>query len=195
MTTVTEEFQFGGRLSLDLTWTLRYRATAAMELLHSPDELRRWITTAIAPVRGPLTTGDLDAAVRLREAVYAAAVATIDGRPVRESDRAVLNDCAARPAAWRRLQRTGRSVLELRPDDQVGSALATVAADAIAVLAAADGRLRLCEGPGCSLVFYDSSRPGRRRWCSTERCGNRVNATTYRRRRAGGTTRDEETPC
>ena len=66
------------------------------------------------------------------------------------------------------------------------SALAAVALDAVELLSLDDGRLRLCEGPGCSLVFYDSSRPGTRRWCSTERCGNRVNTTTYRRRRAGG---------
>jgi hypothetical protein len=73
----------------------------------------------------------------------------------------------------------------LRPGAEAESALATVAVDAVELLGAGDGRLRLCEGPGCSLLFHDGSRPGRRRWCSTERCGNRFNTATYRRRRAG----------
>ena len=35
-------------------------------------------------------------------------------------------------------------------------------------------RLRCCSGEACILWFWDSSRGGRRRWCSMDRCGNRV---------------------
>lgn len=181
-------FQFGGRLSLDLTWTLRYRAVAPTDLLATPDDLQRWISTAVGPVPGAVTADHLTAAVGLREAIYSAAMAVVDGRRLRATDRELLNKWAARPAAFRRLDRSGRAETALRPDDPVGSALAAVALDAADLLAADDGRLRLCEGPGCSLVFHDASRPGRRRWCSTERCGNRVNTAAYRRRQTDGTT-------
>ena len=40
MTGAPEPFQFGGRLSLDLTWTLRYRAVDPTELLLTPADLR-----------------------------------------------------------------------------------------------------------------------------------------------------------
>jgi predicted RNA-binding Zn ribbon-like protein len=32
-------------------------------------------------------------------------------------------------------------------------------------------------------MFIDHSRPGRRRWCSMERCGNRAKTARYRQRR------------
>jgi predicted RNA-binding Zn ribbon-like protein len=36
-------------------------------------------------------------------------------------------------------------------------------------------RIRECPGPdGCGWLFYDTSRNGKRRWCSMEVCGNRA---------------------
>jgi predicted RNA-binding Zn ribbon-like protein len=41
-------------------------------------------------------------------------------------------------------------------------------------------RLRECPGPdGCGWLFYDTSRNGRRRWCSMEGCGNRAKGRRY----------------
>jgi hypothetical protein len=39
------------------------------------------------------------------------------------------------------------------------------------------------DGSRCSLLFVDTSRSGRRRWCSMERCGNRAKVAAHRRRR------------
>lgn len=180
--TTTEAFRLGGRLSLDLTWTLRYRRVAPTELLVRPADLRRWVTTAVAPTHEPVDPELLAAAIDLREAVFRAAGATIDGSPVRRADRTLINAWAERPAPYRRLHASGRPEVHLRPGAEVASALAAVAIDAVDLLAADDGRLRRCEGPECALLFHDASRPGRRRWCSAARCGNRVNTRAYRRR-------------
>ena len=40
-------------------------------------------------------------------------------------------------------------------------------------------RLRCCSSETCILWFWDSSRGGRRRWCSMDRCGNRVKAQRH----------------
>ena len=48
-----------------------------------------------------------------------------------------------------------------------------------------DGRLervKTCDSDECRWVFYDRSKPSNRRWCSSERCGNREKTRTYRRR-------------
>jgi predicted RNA-binding Zn ribbon-like protein len=45
------------------------------------------------------------------------------------------------------------------------------------------GRFRECARATCPMVFVDSSRPGTRRWCAMERCGNREKARTLRARR------------
>jgi predicted RNA-binding Zn ribbon-like protein len=179
-------FQFGGRLSLDLTWTLRYRSVSPTELLATPADLDEWISTAVAPVRQLADHGDLASAIELREAIHAGAASRIAGEDIGRGIRGLINDWAARPAPFRSLGGHADAPSHLRPGAEVESALAAVALDAVDLLGSDDGRLRRCEGPGCSLLFHDSSRPGTRRWCSTERCGNRVNTTTYRRRRAGG---------
>ena len=44
-------------------------------------------------------------------------------------------------------------------------------------------RLKMCRGQGCPIVFYDSSRNGRRVWCDVATCGNVANARAHRSRR------------
>lgn len=43
-------------------------------------------------------------------------------------------------------------------------------------------RFRHCSDPVCAGVFIDTSRPGRRRYCLPELCGNRVNVAKHRAR-------------
>lgn len=175
-------FGFGSRPGLDLTWTLRFRSVQPTELLATGDDLRDWLLTAGLPVGGVPTDTELEAARILREAVYRAARCVIDGRPIARGDRKVINEAAAEPVPAPQLSGDGEVVL-VADGDSFASVLAIVARDAIEVLAAGDGRLRLCADALCSLVFYDESRPGQRRWCATARCGNRANTRAYRARK------------
>jgi predicted RNA-binding Zn ribbon-like protein len=45
-------------------------------------------------------------------------------------------------------------------------------------------RLAACANPACSLLFCDTSRTHRRRWCSMAVCGNRYKVASFARRRA-----------
>jgi CGNR zinc finger/Bacteriocin-protection, YdeI or OmpD-Associated len=60
--------------------------------------------------------------------------------------------------------------------------LSAVARDAIDVFgtAAVRARLRRCSNPLCALLFVDSSRPGKRAWCTMRRCGNLSKLARYR---------------
>ena len=40
-------------------------------------------------------------------------------------------------------------------------------------------RIRNCEHPECLLYFVDTSKSGKRRWCSMELCGNRQKAADF----------------
>ena len=44
-------------------------------------------------------------------------------------------------------------------------------------------RLRVCENPQCRWVFKDTSRTGKRKWCSMRSCGNRAKVARHRARR------------
>lgn len=43
-------------------------------------------------------------------------------------------------------------------------------------------RVRECAGEPCGFLFLDTSRPGRRRWCTMADCGNRAKARRHYRR-------------
>ncbi|MET8767976.1 ABATE domain-containing protein [Streptomyces sp. NPDC004658] len=64
--------------------------------------------------------------------------------------------------------------------------LALVARDAVELLTdpVARAAVRECEGDDCPLVYLDTSRGRRRRWCSSEVCGNRERVARHRRRAA-----------
>ena len=42
--------------------------------------------------------------------------------------------------------------------------------------------VRKCENPECTLIFYDTTKSHRRRWCSMAVCGNRAKAAAHRAR-------------
>lgn len=61
------------------------------------------------------------------------------------------------------------------------AALASIARDAIALFGGEQRqRLRECRNPHCPLLFVDTSRPGRRAWCTMRRCGNLEKTSRYR---------------
>jgi predicted RNA-binding Zn ribbon-like protein len=43
-------------------------------------------------------------------------------------------------------------------------------------------RLKMCNSEECHWVFFDRSKPGNRRWCSSLLCGNRQKTRDYRKR-------------
>jgi predicted RNA-binding Zn ribbon-like protein len=155
---------------------------AHFQTLRRPSDLERWAADVVGTPGLRATEGDLELAVRLQAAIWGAADALVDGRPVAEADREVLNELATQPGLVPRLlpgpTRTWVGVQGVR------SLMSSVAQDAIDVLGGPRAaRLKRCEGSRCSLLFVDTSRSGRRRWCSMERCGNRSKVAAHRRRR------------
>jgi predicted RNA-binding Zn ribbon-like protein len=173
-----------GRLCLDFIRTLRYRGTAeAVEELPDAQALAAWVRLC-GPV--DLTDGsaaDVVAAQRLREAVYKLIVAARDGGLAENQSAARdrVNRAAAQPVPVPVLDASGR--LTWRADEPVTATLALVARDALdLVTSTAIERVRACAGPDCKALFLDTSRPGSRRWCSMDTCGNRAKKEALRAR-------------
>jgi predicted RNA-binding Zn ribbon-like protein len=183
-------FRFLGRLSLDLAVTGGEGPYARFETLHDPGDLARWLAQCELAVSGvSASAADLAVAKRLRRAIWNGAEAVVEGATPAAADLAVINEAATLPPLVPSVDFSpsegvkpslGRAWREPRVDQ----ALSDVARDAIVLLSdpAQRARLRRCASPDCELIFYDSSRPGRRRWCSTERCGDRMRARAYRAR-------------
>ena len=155
---------------------------ARFQTLGRPPDLERWAADVVGVAALPATEDDLDLAVRLQRAIWRVADALIDRRPVPAVDRKVLNELAAQPCLVPRL--LPGPTREWVAVQGVRSLMSSVARDAIDILGGPRAaRLKRCEGTRCALLFLDTSRSGRRRWCSMERCGNRAMVAAHRRRR------------
>jgi predicted RNA-binding Zn ribbon-like protein len=66
------------------------------------------------------------------------------------------------------------------PFDQTLAAIARTIAEEVSE--GRPDRFRICQNDTCRWAFYDSSRPGTRRWCEMASCGNRMKAARHRAR-------------
>jgi len=179
------EFPFrSGRLCLDFVATLGSRGQLNLERLAEPGDLERWLAQAGLGAPGsasPVSPADLAAAVRLREAIYG--LVLLDPGCRRPDAARVVNQMAAPAPLAPELDDAGRGSA-WAPGGTVTQALSSVARDAIDLLSGPlIARVRSCAGPDCTILFIDSSRPGARRWCSMEACGNQAKSAGLRQQR------------
>lgn len=179
-----------GRPCLDLLATAH-----PAERLDSVETLRAWITgSGLVPPGTPLDHADTGWLAGFRE------LRAHTGRLVRDRlsagtgppaaavagalDR--VNDLArdAPPAPRAVVGEEGLLVRELAGPPACSALLGALARDAVELLTDPVARacLRQCEGDHCTVVYLDTSRGRRRRWCSSEVCGNRERVARHRRR-------------
>ncbi|MFG2471259.1 CGNR zinc finger domain-containing protein [Streptomyces canus] len=186
MATVAYELRFdAGRISLDLLAT-----THPEERLDSTEVLCAWIVgSGLVPDGTDLTHADPSWLVGFRE-LRGRIGQLVRGAPGHGYDLALahVNDVArAAPPAPRAVRDEGGSLVrELDGPPGCGELLGAIARDAVGLLTdpVARAAIRECEGDNCPIVYLDTSRGRRRRWCSSEVCGNRERVARHRRRAA-----------
>jgi predicted RNA-binding Zn ribbon-like protein len=161
----------------------------AYEILHEPANLADWLLDSrlndTAPVRPEdldVTAEDFEYVVRFRNTLWSVFPALAHGRTPMAADLEAINDAIGDPPRPR-----------IDPETRLRSWATPVTGRQVAAQAAREAidlldspRLRECAGDNCYLLFVDTSRPGKRRWCSMERCGNRNKVREFRSR-SGGT--------
>jgi predicted RNA-binding Zn ribbon-like protein len=193
-------FIIGNRLAIDLGNTL-VAADGSGDALRSWGNLVDFLVASgqVDPRRGnqikalaqadPEGTGRvLRQALELRGAVRSIAEALAGDDPVEagwvEPINALLqvteghDELMRADGAWR--------LGFVRREQRLEWLLAGVARSAAELVAEGpDAPVRKCGNADCGLYFYDTSRTGRRRWCSMAACGNRskVAAFAIRKRR------------
>ncbi|MGW4664905.1 CGNR zinc finger domain-containing protein [Streptosporangium sandarakinum] len=146
-------------------WRSRAGHAALAEWLAQPP------ITAVMTV--PVTARELTAAKALRQAIWDAAHAQAAHRPLPAEAIETINRSAAAAPLVPELAADGTTA-GWAPPVRATQALSTLAREMIELLSGPlSGRIRECASDNCPLVFVDTSRPGARRWCAMERCGNR----------------------
>ncbi|MEU8524401.1 MULTISPECIES: CGNR zinc finger domain-containing protein [Streptomyces] len=178
-------FRFdAGALCLELLLTGGPGPVASQyEVLDRTEGLLDWVRDCrLAPGLAPVVTAaELTAVRATRDALWRLALARAGGEPLPAADLAVLNAAAAHAPLVATVAADGTRAWA--PGATGTGLLATVARDAVDLLTGpyAD-RIRVCGADDCALLFADTSRPGRRRWCSMDRCGNRHKVRAHRAR-------------
>ncbi|MFJ4198073.1 CGNR zinc finger domain-containing protein [Streptomyces sviceus] len=184
--TVAYELRFdAGRICLDLLAT-----THPEERLDSTEVLGAWIVgSGLVPQGTDLTHVDPSWLVGFRE-LRGCVGQLVRGTPGHGYDLALVhvNEAArvAPPAPRAVPGEEGALVRELVGPPDCAALLGAIARDAVELLTdpVARAGIRECEGDNCPIVYLDTSRGRRRRWCSSEVCGNRERVARHRRRAA-----------
>jgi predicted RNA-binding Zn ribbon-like protein len=151
---------------------------APSDALASRAEAQAWMRAhdLLAP-RHLLSKDEHRKALALRQALRA----FLEAAPPERSQISDIGKALEAAAAAFPLLLTAQNGLALRPKgaNQLGRVLAEL--NRLSETARLD-RLKMCESPECHWVFFDRSKPANRRWCSSDRCGNRQKVRTYRGR-------------
>jgi predicted RNA-binding Zn ribbon-like protein len=150
--------------------------------LTTPSRLRMWMQR-----RGLLADGESvgvaehQRAIRLREALRGFLAEPPETRAKRSDLAEALSDAAVAFPLVAQVSSSAEVSLQPAPE---ASGLGRVLADLYRLEEGGRlDRLKMCASDECHWVFYDRSKPGNRRWCSSALCGNREKTRSYRMRR------------
>jgi predicted RNA-binding Zn ribbon-like protein len=172
-----------GRPCLDFAHTGGDGPYARFELLHTSEDLSRWLTVIVDLDDIEASDSDLEIGRELRRAIWNSAQHAAAGSSGPQRDRNAINRAAAWPPPVPMLDTSGKSAVQ-RPlaASQVLSMLARDAVDLFG--GPLSERIRTCSAPDCSLLYVDRSRTVNRQWCSMQWCGTRTKVRAHRKRQA-----------
>ncbi len=183
---------FGNALWVDFLNTEPARPGGGRnDLISTPDAFVRWARAASLIISEDVFQPDeiwLEDALRFRTTLRNGAEALIADRNPPTATIAAVNEKLARSPVVSTLIKGGSGwEVKRRSDARSADALlGRLAADFAETLASGrTDRLRQCEHPSCVMMFIDTSKNGKRRWCSMETCGNREKAAGRRARSKG----------
>ncbi|MFI6737813.1 CGNR zinc finger domain-containing protein [Nonomuraea sp. NPDC050451] len=180
----------GGHPVLDLTNTVFDRTHPAEdgELLRSPSDVLTWCASAglfeeVPPLAEAAASGLVPEVQAVREQAWAVFSAVAHGQAVPAEPFGALLERAGSGVRAEQVQQIDPALDRLTVDwaapGAIPAALSLLVVHALFTLPR--GRIRACGR--CGWLFLDSSRGGRRRWCSMNICGNREKARRHRQGR------------
>ncbi|OZM72679.1 hypothetical protein CFN78_13700 [Amycolatopsis antarctica] len=157
------------------------------EILRRPEALVEWLGGSRLARRAPLLPErlrirhtELRRITEFRDAMFATMFAVANGGRPSAAEYGFINENAEAPPRPELDPATG--TLRWAAPVTGTQVLGAAARDAIELVGERADRLRECRANDCRLLFLDTSRPGARRWCSMQRCGNRNKVKAYRAR-------------
>jgi predicted RNA-binding Zn ribbon-like protein len=178
----------GGHVALDFVNTAEERSNpAATDYLETAGDLRVWgerYGLLSADAAAANDSGEFERTIAARELLYDLFLGNARGAQPDPAQLARLGQLAAEAYAAGRLEAYDGHVVWRWSANDLASIRHTAVAQAVELLRDAPGpRLKQCPGEHCGWFFLDTSKPGNRRWCSMDECGQDAKDAQRRARR------------
>jgi predicted RNA-binding Zn ribbon-like protein len=161
-----------------------WHADGPRERFDSPERMRDWLAKRmlIAPAHR-VSAAEFACVRRMRHGMRLLLAAS--GAELPAAELGAINELARKAELIVQFDDTGRSCLTPGASGVPAAMARIFAAVAAGQLDDTWSRLKVCSNAECQRVFYDMSKNHSAVWCSSQRCGNRMNARAYRARGAG----------
>jgi len=194
-------FIVGNNAGLDLVNTRGVQDGKPIDLLKSFEDLVSWTAEAglidNARVREIIKkwSGTVEAdrvfkrALQLRDSLSSIVDELVRGIRPSAGSLKNLNDLLRRKNGWFevRYEDSGYAKAFHADLDDIDGILVPIGESFADLLCFGDlSQVKRCESDECVLVFHDTSKNHRRRWCSMATCGNRAKASAFYRRKTLG---------
>lgn len=169
-------------LAIDFVNTTIQKFGIPYELLNNKSDLLLWVKSAGINLQTQVAEIDLKNIYQFREALKTLFEAKMQNSRLPESAIIILNSHLKNAPTQQQLEQNTASV-ELQPLNahlSVSEVLGEIARQAALILVSTNNLpIKSCASEKCILMFLDTSKAKKRRWCSMEICGNRAKAATY----------------
>lgn len=178
-------FTIGGTMWINLANTIMMRDKQKTDMLEELDYIKQWLSENDLALEGSLSPSDL----RLLQlelfslrafCIDALADLLQEGQLSVQTYTLIAKKTADITVDVRMEQQEGRPVMIYDghgPLDRIRYAVLSSLADTLGKHS--PERIRKCEHDACILHFLDTSKSGKRRWCSMDQCGNRQKAAEF----------------
>jgi len=177
----------GNNLAIDFVNTQVIQNGELVDMLGVPADINHWAQQVGYSLTSDITIDDLAAVKILREGLKKLFLATIEGTKPSKDELVILNCYLEEHRTHQQLEinpETGELRLAVNHNKaHLSSLLANIAYEGAQLLASTQvSYVKSCSNPECVLLFLDTSRTKRRRWCSMDTCGNRAKVAKHYRK-------------
>ncbi|REG83852.1 putative RNA-binding Zn ribbon-like protein [Marinomonas pollencensis] len=169
-------------LAVDFTNTQYMNQGVIAEMLTSMEDVYQWANESGITLKKEFSSIAMEDIWQFRSSIKQLLTSYVDEQALSEEALAVVNQQLKNAPLQQQLKVVEQELI-LQPLDQalsIAQLLGKIADEAANLLASSQiKQLKRCSNEKCILMFVDTSRAKRRRWCSMESCGNRAKAASF----------------
>ena len=177
------EYSFlGNNLAIDFTNTEHIAHGKVVETLKNLNDFYQWASEADLEAEKFSETDSISEVLKLRKSLKELFVSTVNGNSLPDKALKTVNHYLLNRSETQQIKKIDNKVF-LEPKYKrlsLERLLGVIAHEAAQLLVSPQlHQLKHCSNTKCILLFLDTSKSKKRRWCSMDTCGNRAKAASH----------------